>query len=145
MVLWICRRSLLRDMSQRQTGIYCFNPVIGFLSGMKNNDPTAFPISFDQFKDPVQIIKRKSCFIFQFSGKSALARSRTSDHDSSLYHSDPFNLSLTVSRSLQVRRGINSFISSMLLFHHLKRSRSSISSSSKRFRRALAGFPTTMV
>ena len=51
----------------------------------------------------------------------------------------------TLSKSLQVKIGISRLISSMLLSHHLNLSSNSISSSSKRFWIALAGFPTTFV
>ena len=60
-------------------------------------------------------------------------------------HSLAFSSFLTFARSLQVRSGIRLSISSMLLSHHLNRSIRSISSSSNRFRRTFAGFPTTMV
>ena len=51
----------------------------------------------------------------------------------------------TLSKSLQVKVGISRLISSMFLSHHLNLSSNSISSSSKRFWIALAGFPTTFV
>ena len=55
-----------------------------------------------------------------------------------------FISSLTLCRSLQVRIGMSASISSTVLSHHLNLSNSSISSSSKRFLRTLAGLPTTI-
>ena len=56
-----------------------------------------------------------------------------------------FSFSLTLFKSLQVRIGINEFISSMLLSHHLNVRSSLIISSSKRLRSTFAGLPATMV
>ena len=61
------------------------------------------------------------------------------------YYNNSLSFALTFSMSLQVSRGINSLISSMLLSHHLKVRSKLISSSSNRLRSTLAGFPTTMV
>ena len=77
-----------------------------------------------------------------YSARGAFFRGGVQLQDQSIRF---FISSLTLSNSLQVRNGINLFISSMLLSHHLKRSKSSISSVSKRFLKGFAGFPTTIV
>ena len=66
----------------------------------------------------------------------------TCNHDD---HTFALSSRLTFSKSLQVNSGMRALISSILLSHHLNLSMRSISSSSKRFRKTLTGFPTTLV